>query len=191
MLRWRGIHKRLSAGLQVHIDANLALSHARFLGFDYEQAKLYQSLARYPEAQFGNLPGNYIANAPWIIGSAGVTVGEKTGWSGALRWRYLGSTPLTEDNAFRSPPTSIFNGRLGYGFNNGWRIQLDALNLLNTKTNQITYAYGSLIKSDPLYVQCKSATPPPVAVCQNGVMDSGVLHPVEPLAVRLALTGVF
>jgi len=107
------------------------------------------------------LPGNYIPNAPWIIGSAGVTLGEKTGWSGALRWRYLGGTPLTEDNAFRSPPASIFNGRLRYTFDNGWKVQLDGLNLLNTKTNQITYAYGSLIKSDPLYTQCKSATPPP------------------------------
>jgi len=27
-------------------------------------------------------------------------------------------------------------------------------------------------------------------VCQNGVMDS-VLHPIEPLAFRLTLTGVF
>jgi hypothetical protein len=174
----------------VHIDANLALSHARFLGFDYEQAKLYQSLAGYPEAEIGNLPGNYVPNAPWIIGSAGVTLGEKTGWFGALRWRYLGGTPLTEDNAFRSPPTSIFNGRLGYAFDNGWRVQLDGLNLLNTKTNQITYAYGSLIESDPLYAQCKSATPPPVAVCQNGVMDA-VLHPVEPLAVRMSVVGTF
>jgi hypothetical protein len=174
----------------VHIDANLALSHARFLGYDFEQAKLYQSLAGYPVAEIGNLPGNYIPNAPWIIASAGVTLGEKTGWFGTLRWRYLGTTPLTEDNVFRSPPTSLFNGRLGYAFDNGWKVQLDGLNLFDTKTNQITYAYGSLLKSDPLYAQCKSATPPPVAVCQNGVMDS-VLHPVEPLAVRLTVTGVF
>ena len=67
---------------------------------------------------------------------------------------------------------------------------LDALNLFDTKANQIMYAYGSLLKSDPLYAQCKSATPPPVAVCQNGVMDA-VLHPTEPLAVRLTVTGVF
>ena len=64
------------------------------------------------------------------------------------------SSPLTEDNAFRSPPTSIFNGRIGYRFENGWRIQLDGLNLLNTKANQITYAYGSLIKTDSLYNLC-------------------------------------
>ena len=35
-----------------------------------------------------------------------------------------------------------------------------------------------------------AATPPPAVVCRNGVMDQ-VLHPVEPLAVRLTLTAVF
>ena len=172
------------------IDADLALSHARFLGYDSDQADVYASLAGFPQAQIGNAPGNFIPNAPAIVASAGITLGEKTGWFGALRWRYLGASPLTEDNAFRSPPTSLFNGRLGYRFDNGWRIQLDVLNLLNTKTNQITYAYGSLIKTDSLYAAVLSATPPPAAVCQNGVMDS-VLHPVEPLAVRLTLTAVF
>jgi hypothetical protein len=34
---------------------------------------------------------------------------------------------------------------------NGWRIQLDVLNLFNTQANQITYAYGSLLKTDSLY----------------------------------------
>jgi hypothetical protein len=174
----------------LHFDANLALSHARFIGYDFDQADTYQSLAGYPQAQIGNAPGNYIPNAPWLIASAGVTVGEKTEWFGALRWRYLGTAPLTEDNAFRSSPASIFNGRLGYAFDNGWKVQLDALNLFNARANQIMYAYGSLLKSDPLYAQCKSATPPPVAVCQTGVMDN-VLHPTEPLAVRLMVTGVF
>ena len=103
-------------------------------------------------------------------------MGEKTGWFGALRWRCLGTAPLTEDNAFRSSPASIFNGRLGYAFDNGWKVQLDGLNLFDTKANQIMYAYGALLKSDPLYAQCKSATPPPVAVCQAGVRDN-ILHP--------------
>jgi outer membrane receptor protein involved in Fe transport len=174
----------------VHIDANLALSHARFLGYDFDQANLYQSLLAYPAVALGNAPGNYIPNSPWLIASAGVTVGEKTGWFGALRWRYLGTTPLTEDNAFRSSPTSMFNARLGYTFDNGWKVQLDALNLFDAKANQIMYAYGSLIKSDPLYAQCISKTPPPLAVCQTGVTDFAI-HPTEPLAVRLAVTGIF
>jgi hypothetical protein len=172
------------------LDADLALTHARFLGYDSDQAAIYASLAGYPQAQIGNGPGNFIPNAPAIVASAGITLGEKTGWFGALRWRYLGPTPLTEDNAFRSPPTSLVNARIGYAFDNGWSIHLDLLNLLDTKANQITYAYGSLIKTDSLFAACNSAAPPPAAVCQNGVMDS-VLHPVEPLAARLTVAAKF
>ena len=173
------------------IDADLAMTHARFVGFDTAQEAVYLSFAGFPQAQVGNAPGNFVPNAPAVVASAGITLGEKTGWFGTLRWRYLGSTPLTEDNAFRSPPISVFNGRIGYRFDNGWSIQLDALNLLNAQTNQITYAYGSLIKTDSLFAMCfpaAGAPTVPAAVCQNGVMDT-VLHPMEPLAFRLSLTG--
>ncbi len=174
----------------IDIDADFAYSHAQFVGFDSEQQALFESLAGFPQAQVGNAPGNFIPNAPAIIASAGITLGEKTGPFGTLRWRYLGSSPLTEDNAFRSPATSIFNGRLGYRYENGWRIQLDVLNLLNTKANQITYAYGSLIKTDSLYNLCFPVQTAPAAVCQTGVMDS-VLHPIEPLAIRITVAGAF
>jgi outer membrane receptor protein involved in Fe transport len=174
----------------IDIDADLAWSHARFRGFDSEQQALYDSLAGFPQAQIGNAPGNYIPNAPAVVASAGITLGEKTGLFGTLRWRYLGPSPLTEDNAFRSPPVSIFNGRVGWRWDNGWRIQLDALNLFNARTNQITYAYGSLIKSDSLYNLCYPVQIAPAAVCQNGVMDQ-VLHPIEPLAIRVTLAGAF
>ncbi len=46
------------------------------------------------------------------------------------------------------------NGQLGYRFDNGWRIQLDAFNILNSHSDQITYAYGSLLKSDSLFAMC-------------------------------------
>ena len=63
------------------------------------------------------------------------------------------------------------------------------LNLLNSRTNQITYAYGSLIKTDTLYNLCTGGAAP-TAVCQNGVMDH-VLHPVEPLTFRVTMAGTF
>ncbi len=173
----------------IDIDADLAMTHARFRGYDSAQADVYASLAGYPEARNGNAPGNYIPNAPAMVASAGVTLGERTGWFGGLRWRYLASSPLTEDNAFRSSATSIFNSRLGYRIDNGWRLQLDVLNLLNTKASQITYAYGSLLKTDTLYNLCAAGTAP-TSVCQNGVMDH-VLHPVEPLTFRVTIAGAF
>ncbi|MEH2488345.1 TonB-dependent receptor [Bradyrhizobium sp. AZCC 2230] len=173
----------------IDIDADLAMTHARFRGYDFDQADVYASLAGYPEAQIGNAPGNYIPNAPPMVASAGITLGEKTGWFGGVRWRYLAASPLTEDNAFRSSATSVFNGRLGYRADNGWRIQLDVLNLFNTQANQITYAYGSLLKTDTLYNLCTGGVAPS-AVCQNGVMDY-VLHPVEPLTFRVTVAGAF
>ena len=184
---WTNRYRPLS---WIDLDADLAMTHARFVGFDGDQAAIYASLAGFPQAQIGNAPGNYIPNAPAMVASAGITLGEKTGLFGTLRWRYLGTSPLTEDNAFRSPPTSIFNGRIGYRFDNGWRIQLDALNLFNTQANQITYAYGSLIKTGSLYNMCFPVQLAPAAVCQNGVMDY-VLHPIEPLSVRLTVAGIF
>ena len=174
----------------LEFDADVALTRARFIGFNGDQAALFDSLAGFPQAQIGNAPGNYISNAPAMVASASVTVGEKTGWFGALRWRYLASSPLSEDNAIRSQPISVFNGRVGYQADNGWRIQFDLLNLLNARTSQISYAYGSLIKSDGLYNLCFPTQTVPATVCQNGVMDR-VVHPVEPLAVRLTIAGAF
>ena len=54
----------------------------------------YASLAGYPEAQIGNAPGKYIPNSPAMVASVGVTLGERTGWFGTLRRRYLASSPL-------------------------------------------------------------------------------------------------
>jgi outer membrane receptor protein involved in Fe transport len=173
------------------VEADIAMTHARFVGDDPEQAATYASLAGFPASQIGNAPGNYIPGAPNMIASAGIRLGENTGWFAALRYRYFGPRPLTEDGAFVSPATGLLNGRLGYRFDNGWRIQLDGFNLLNSRTDQITYAYGSLLKSDSLFAMCfpaGGAPTAPAAVCQTGVMDR-VLHPVEPLAIRLTLAG--
>jgi outer membrane receptor protein involved in Fe transport len=186
-VEWSNHYKPVS---WLQIDGDLAVTHARFRGDNSAQAAAYAELAGYPEAQIGNAPGNYIPGAPNMIASAGIRLGEKTGWFGALRYRYFGPRPLTEDGAFVSPATGLLNGQVGYRFDNGWRIQLDAYNLTDSKSDQITYAYGSLLKTDALYTQCGSGAPPPPAVCQTGVMDR-VLHPVEPLAVRLTVAGQF
>jgi outer membrane receptor protein involved in Fe transport len=173
------------------LEADVAMTHARFRGADPDQAATYASLAGFPASQIGNAPGNYIPGAPNMIASAGIRLGESTGWFGALRYRYFGPRPLTEDGAFVSTATGLLNGRLGYRFDNGWRIQLDGFNLLNSRSDQITYAYGSLLKSDSLFAMCfpsVGAPTAPAAVCQTGVMDR-VLHPVEPLAIRLTLAG--
>jgi opacity protein-like surface antigen/outer membrane receptor protein involved in Fe transport len=172
----------------VRIDADLALSRARFVGFDSAQEQVFESLVGFPQAQIGNAPGNFIPEAPWMVASAGITFGERTGWFSALRWRYISSRPLTEDGVFQSPPLNTINANVGYRFANGWRVQVDALNLLNSTSYNASYAYGAMLTTDSLFAMCFPTPKIPIAVCQNGFMDYSV-HPLEPLAVRLTLAG--
>jgi hypothetical protein len=65
------------------------------------------------------------------------------------------------------------NARAGYRFQNGLRLQLDAFNLFNTKTNQIEYFYESRLSNEPSGV---------------ATFDRHI-HPVEPLSIRLTLAG--
>ena len=175
----------------IDLEADLAVTRARFLGYDTAQQWTYISLWGFPQASIGNAPGNFVPGAPNIVGTVNLTLGAKTGWFGGLGYRYFGPRPLTEDNAFRSPATGLLNARAGYVFDNGWTIQLDAFNVTNSRSDQITYAYGSLLPTDALYKACNApGSTVPIAVCQNGVMDR-VFKPVEPLAVRLTLVGKF
>src|SRR4029079_9893657 len=176
----------------MRFDADLALTRARFVGADTAQQELYDSLRGFPQAQIGNAPGNFIPEAPWMVAGAGITLGERTGWLSTLRWRYISSRPLPEDGVFQSPPLNTISGGLGYQFANGWRVQLDALNLLNSSSYNASYAYGALLPSDALFGRCfpggGGAATVPAAVCQNGSMDYSI-HPLDSTAVRLTLAG--
>jgi outer membrane receptor protein involved in Fe transport len=128
----------------------------------------------YTRARFTDFDpaGDYIPGAPGIIASAGVVLGDKTGWFGSAKARYFGSRPLTEDDSVRSKPSLLVNGRIGYRWDNGWRVQLDGLNLLNAKANQIEYFYTSRLPGEPA-----------------AGIDDRHIHPVEPLAFRLTVAG--
>lgn len=174
----------------LRIDGDLAITRARFRGNDFwQQYPNWLALAGYPEAQIGNAPGNLIPEAPNLIASLGIQLGEDKGWFGGARLRYIGPRALTEDGAFRSPSTALLNARVGYRFDNGVRIQLEGFNLTNSRSDQITYAYGSFLRTDALFAACQAGVPP-AEVCATGVMNR-VLHPVEPLALRLSIAGNF
>jgi len=49
------------------------MTHARFIGFDQDQAALFASLAGFSQAQIGNAPGDFIPNAPAVVASASIT----------------------------------------------------------------------------------------------------------------------
>ncbi|WP_424362928.1 TonB-dependent receptor domain-containing protein [Methylocystis parvus] len=175
----------------ITFDGDVSLVQARFRGVDQQQALAWIDLLS-PEAfpygtYLGNAPGNYLINSPSIVAMGGLELGEATGWFGALKYRYFGRRPLTEDGYLTSPATGTFNARLGYRWEDGWKLQLDAFNIFNSRSDQITYGYGSLLPSDALYAQCLAGVAPG-SVCGVGVMDRH-FKPVEPPAVRVTLGG--
>ena len=175
----------------IRFDGDVALVHARYRGVDQLQAFAWLDLIA-PDALpygtfLGNAPGNYLQNSVAITAMGGLELGEATGWFGALKYRYVGSRPLTEDGYIQSPVTGTMNARLGYRWADGWRLQLDAFNIFNSRSDQITYGYGSLLPTDPLYQQCVNGIAPG-AVCGTGVMDRH-FKPVEPPAVRVTFGG--
>jgi outer membrane receptor protein involved in Fe transport len=117
--------------------------------------------------------GDHIPGASTTVASAGVTFGYPLGWFGALKVRYFGPRPLIEDDSVRSGSTTVVNARLGYKFESGTKIWLDALNLFNAKASQIDYYYPSQLRNEIAAV--------------NDVH----FHPVEPLALRLTVAASF
>ena len=102
----------------IRFDGDVALVHARYRGVDQLQAFAWLDLITpetLPYGTFlGNAPGNYLQNSVAITAMGGLELGEATGWFGALKYRYVGSRPLTEDGYIQSPVTGTMNARLGY-----------------------------------------------------------------------------
>ena len=176
----------------LHFDGDLTLSHARSRGFDTPQTRRNgrsSSSRRRSDISPSSAtrPAITFPEAPPIVAQLVVEVGEKTGWFGAMKFRFKGVYPLTEDGYFKAPATGWLDVRGGYRWDNGLKLQLDIFNVLNSKSDQITYAYGSLLPTDPLFAPCQNGTAP-AAVCAIGQMDRH-FKPMEPLAARVTLSG--
>ena len=110
------------------LDADLALSHARFVG---------------------DPVGNRIPGSPEGVASAGASVDSIDGYLGSLKVRYFGPRPLYDDNSVRSDSSTIVDARVGYKFINNWRLFLDVFNLFNVKVSDIDYFYVSRLPGEP------------------------------------------
>ncbi len=176
----------------LHFDGDLSLSHARSRGFDTPQLATWINLVQPSTIGYytflGNAPGNYIPEGPPVVASIAVEVGKKTGWFGGLKFRFKGVYALTEDGYFKAPATGTVNARIGYKWENGLKLQIDGYNILNSRSDQISYAYGSLLPTDPLFAPCQITGAAPAAVCAIGQMDRH-FKPIEPAAIRVTLSG--
>jgi len=127
----------------------------------------------FAHARFGDVPASAsrIPGALENVLSGGVTwTSVRGGPYGALRVRYFGAYPLTEDNSVRARASTLVNADVGYRLASGVRVQVTMLNLLNGRAEDIEYFYRSRLTGEPA----------------SGV--EGVhAHPVEPRQLRVAV----
>jgi hypothetical protein len=104
----------------VIVDADLALSHARF-----------------DQPVAGG--GTHVPNAIPATASLGVSVDQGGAWSGGLRTRYIGAYTLEETGREKSRALLTTNLKLAYRINAALQFAVDVLNLFDRRANDIEY----------------------------------------------------
>ena len=110
------------------IDADLAYAKARFRDVDPV--------------------GRRIPGAVEGVASLAAAVDNLGPYFGALQFRYFGPRPLIEDNSVRSKSTTTLNGRVGYKIRPDISVELEAFNLLNSRSSAIDYYYQSRLPNE-------------------------------------------
>ncbi|MFN8241756.1 MAG: TonB-dependent receptor [Bacteroidales bacterium] len=107
-----------------------------------------------------NLPAgeNNIPLAPRLTATGGISVVRDEGFSGALRFRHLGSRPANEDNSVVALGYTLVGLSIDYKYKN-LTFTVNGDNLLNTKWNEAQFANETRLKGEPAGVTELSFTP--------------------------------
>ena len=149
---------------QLIIDADFATSRARFL----------------------NNPGNqgtFVPESLNAVASLGVTI-DKPYYAASLRVRYFGPRPLDQAGDAYSTPSTLLSGEYTAKFSSGARLIVGLFNILNARSDDVTYYYNSWLPYDArssANVNDPNINP---ALGGGGVNDYH-FHPSEARTVRL------
>jgi hypothetical protein len=115
------------------------------------------------------ITGDRIPGAVEGVGQLAFTADQLGPWSGALRLRYFGPRPLTENNSVRSKPGTTLNGRIAYQFSKTLKLELEGFNLANRRDSAIDYLYVSRLAGEA------------------EARDDVHFHPIESRSARMTL----
>jgi TonB-dependent Receptor Plug Domain len=150
-LEWANFYKPMS---WLTLSADFSFTHARY---------------REDQVAVDNQVGRYIANSIPVVVSAAAVVETPVGVFAGVRLRYFSSQPLIEDNSQRQPQSTIVNALVGYRWRR-YEVSAEALNLFDSKADDIAYYYPSRLAGEPAPV------------------NDFHVHPTEPFQLRGSLT---
>jgi outer membrane receptor protein involved in Fe transport len=155
------------------VELNVTYQARRWLEFYTSLAATHARFTEPFDDGTGHM-GEYIPDAPDLIGSFAAYVKGLGLWSGGLEYRYLGNHSLTPDNAMRGSGYGEWNGNVRYGFSSGWSVGLGLYNLLNQHANAAEYWYVDRLAGESV----------------DGVADLHI-HPLEPFTARFTVGRTF
>jgi len=115
------------------IDLSLRWQIINWLFFDTD---INYGIARFIDEPKG---ANYIPLAPTWTSTGGLTLSHPSGWSGALRYRYMSDRPADETNEVTALGYFIMDLNTHYSFHS-WTIGMTVVNLLNSNWNEAQFA---------------------------------------------------
>lgn len=101
---------------------------------------------------------NYIPLVPAFTSTGGIAVKLSSGFSANLRYRYMDSKPATEDNSLKTRNYFVNDLVLAYG-KKSWEVNLQVLNLLDTKWNEAQFETETRLKNESTSVSDLCYTP--------------------------------
>ncbi|KJV37206.1 hypothetical protein VI08_00955 [Luteibacter yeojuensis] len=116
-------NNHLALGTYVLIDADLAITHAR-----------------YAHDGANDEAGDQIPNAVGRVASLGVSLRRVGPWSANVDMLYVGGYPLSQDGTLRAPPAVVTNLRVRRDITPRVALTLDVLNTFNRRYFDIAYA---------------------------------------------------
>ncbi len=123
--------------------------------------------------------GNYVPGALEDVVTGGAIV-EQGPWTAALRARYFGARPLTEDNKVRSSSSMTWNLRLAARPWTGAELQFEVFNLFDAQASDVEYWYPSLLNGETAVDDTDDDSVP------DAVNDLHI-HAAEPRQFRVTL----
>ncbi len=111
----------------LYLDGDISYAHARAI----EQSK----------------GEDYIPLVPALTSTGGMAVKLSSGFSANIRYRYMDSKPATEDNLVKTRGYFVNDLVLAYG-KKSWEVNLQVLNLLDTKWNEAQFETETRLKNE-------------------------------------------
>jgi len=124
------------------IDLSARYQFNRWLFADWD---LNLTRARAIEEEKGE---DYVPLAPAFTSIGGLTAQSANGFSGSVRYRFIGDRPANEDNSVRADGYFILDAVLSYQWRK-WQIRVTAENILDAEWKEAQFDTESRLQAEP------------------------------------------